>query len=418
MRISNLGLKNNILHNVKNNYQNLNKVESQLVNGKRYQRTSQNPISTINSVYQKVKLAQVSQYQQNVTDAKGYIEYSHGKMSYAVNILQEIRELAVQASNGIYNKENREDMAVRVDELLKELVATVNSRYQDSYLYGGSNVKSKPYEMMLSSRNELGKQFVTGVDYKGNHLNSMREVGLDNQVEVGIPGNQVFWGENNLIISRRDSSAYFANQSQKIRIDGTEVIIEAGDDLNSVIKKINNQVGSVTASRKELPNGRQVFSLTSNYPHEMILEDLEGGQVFQELGMIREGRAANYPGDNIHPDTIQTGGSIFDVVMSFRDSLMNNDLSDIAGKDLASLDRSIDNLLNNQSKISATQKRLHGLSENMAYDEQMALEQLSKNEDMDIAEASVNFNELANIHRISLMTAAKLTQTTLMDYVR
>ena len=185
-----------------------------------------------------------------------------------------------------------------------------------------------------------------------------------------------------------------------------------------MIKKINNQVGSVTASRKELPNGRQVFSLTSNYPHEMILEDLEGGQVFQELGMIREGRAANYPGDNIHPDTIHTGGSIFDVVMNFRDSLMNNDLRSIAGKDLASLDRAINSLLNNQSKISAAQNRLHALSKDMAYDEQMALEQLSKNEDMDIAEASINFNELANIHRISLMTAAKLTQTTLMDYVR
>ena len=53
-------------------------------------------------------------------------------MSYTVDILQKVRELAVQAANGIYSKENRENMAVEVDELLKELVTTANSRYQDN----------------------------------------------------------------------------------------------------------------------------------------------------------------------------------------------------------------------------------------------------------------------------------------------
>ena len=58
------------------------------------------------------------------------------------------------------------------------------------------------------------------------------------------------------------------------------------------------------------------------------------------------------------------------------------------------------------------------MTQKLAQNEELATEKLSQNEDMDMATASINFNQLANVHRVALMTASKMVQPTLMDYIR
>ena len=418
MRISNLEIKNNLIHRIKENYQNRHQVETQLATGKRYQLPSQNPVAAINSVYDRVRLNQIDQFDRNIKDTKGYVDVSHTKIAHTVNLMHRVRELAVLGANGSYRLEDRQAMAVEVEELLKEIIATANSRYKDDYLFAGSKVDLEPFRVSMTSRDGLDKPVVERVDYLGNNREITRDIDLDDKVNVGLSGNVLFWGENDLIVSLSDARAYVADRDQRIRIDGQKVEIAAGDNLDAVIDRINRDVPSVRASKQELPDGRLAFSLESRSPHQLHLEDLEGGTVLRSLGILRQGDEGDQPPQNIHPNTIRSGGSVFDVLIRFRDSLLNDRVENIGGRDLGSITESMNHILENQARISAVQTRMMESEKRLALEKTHTLERLAHNEDMDIAEASIDFHQLANIHRISLMTAAKMTQPTLMDYLR
>lgn len=417
MRISNFGIKNDFVNQLHKNAASLNKVERQLGTGQRYERTSDNPIAGINSVYYKTKLSQLSQYKKNVEDAKGYVKTSHDYALHSVNVLQKIRELTVQAANGIYSKEERGNMAMEVEELLKEIVNTANSKYKDEYLFSGSKVSTKPFLSFMTSKPGFSKPFTEQVTYVGDERETVREIDQKERVSIGLSGNTLFWGEDNIIISLKDSGGYLANSDQEISIDGQIVRVQEGDDLDTVIDKINRNVPSVTAEKRELPDGKIVFSVESNYPHQLSIADIKGGSVMSDLGIIHSGAQGYSPPNNIQPNTMQRGGSLFDVIINLRNALLDDNVSDIGGRHLGALDRSLNNMLRAGARISASQNRMNDVEKKLAVDETNTLEQLSKTQDMDIAEASLNFNQLANVHRISLMTASKIIRPTLMDYL-
>lgn len=417
MRVSNLGIKNSYIHQLQKNAANLLKTEMQMATGKRYERTSNNPIAGINSVYYKAKLSELKQYQNNILDSKGYVESSHSHITHGTNMLARIRELAVQSANGVYTKEEREIVALEVEELLKEMISTANANYNDEFLFAGSKVSSKPFLSSETTRSGLPKPLVERVDYLGDRREVVRSIGQKEKVEIGLNGNNLFWGQNNVIVSLKDSRSYLADNDQVIRIDGQEVRIAEGDDLDIIIDKINREVPSATAFKRELPNGNIVFSIESNYPHELFIEDIAGGTIMSDLGIIHEGTEGQNSPNNIHPNTIKRGGMVFDIIIGLRNALLDNNPIDIGGKHLGSIDEALNSMLRHQARISSVQSRMKEAGKNLALDETNTLSQLSKTQDMDIAEASLNFNQLANVHRISLMTAAKIIRPTLMDYL-
>ena len=369
MRISNLAIKNSHINQLHKNTVSLNKAEMQLASGQRYERTSDNPIAGINSVYHKVRLNQLDQYQKNVIDSKGYVASSHDYISHTVELVQRIRELTVQSANGVHTPEDREIVALEVEELLKEIISTANSSHKDDYLFAGSKVSDKPFLAFTRSEPGLAKPLVDRVEYLGDKREIVRDIDQRERVKIGLNGNDLFWGNDNIIVSLKDSRSYLAASDQTIRIDGHELVIEEGDDLEAVVEKINRQLPSATAFIRELPDGKVVFSIESSYPHQLSIEDIKGGTVMSDLGVIHAGTLGQHPPNNIHPNTLRRGGSLFDIVMGLRDSLLENQVEDIGGKHLGSLDQTLNNLLRNQARISATQSRMQGVEKKLALDE-------------------------------------------------
>ena len=417
MRISNFSVKKNLIDNVQKNYSKMEKKQIQMATGRKNLRVSDSPIETINSIYNRTRLNHIKQYEKNILDSKDYINLSHDKMLHGVDVMQRIRELAVQGSNGIYSPSDREKMGIEVEELLREMIHASNTKFDDSYLYSGTSDQTKPFVFTERTVTKVGLSVVDKVEYLGDYRQSIREIGKEERVSVGLPGNEVFWAEQHVIVGLSDAQNYIAERDQTIRIDGKEVSISQGDNLDTIIASINRNVSSVTAFKRPLENGNVVFSIESNYPHQIALEDIYGGNVLQNLGIIREGENSQFPGRNINPNTIESTGSIFDAIIQLRDSLIYNRPQEISGKNLNSISEGLNNLLRNQSKISALQERLNSLEKSYGLEKVQVTERLSKNEDMDIAEASMQLNQLQNVHRISLMTASKYIQPTLMDYL-
>lgn len=77
--------------------------------------------------------------QRNAQDGINLVQTAEGALSETVNILQRMRELAVQAANGTNSADNRDDLDLEVDQLLLQMddIAT-NTEFNGVFLLDGT----------------------------------------------------------------------------------------------------------------------------------------------------------------------------------------------------------------------------------------------------------------------------------------
>src|SRR5208337_2034823 len=172
----------------------------------------------------------------------------------SLRIFQRIRELSVQGANGIYsNFERKEAAAAEINQLLEEIVSIANTKgASGKSIFGGYKTGTEdlpnpfvPIYMTLTA----GRQgdAMIGVEYRGNIGEQTREVGKGEYFDVNIPGNRVFWATDQTLTSNTDATNYQAANNQVMKIDGKEITISAGDNIDIIIDKVNNAGLNVNA---------------------------------------------------------------------------------------------------------------------------------------------------------------------------
>ena len=418
MRIANLDTVNRMIDTVQYNSRNEAAAQKEMSTGKRVDRPSDDPGAAINSVYQRTQLARTEQYRKNVGEARDTVNIGHDALGDVTQVLQRVRELAVQGANGTYTQEDRQAMAFEVEELLKHTLQVANTKQEDRYFFAGETWKNQPFDAKTADTRGLGRPLIEKVRYTGSGGEQKMEIGEGDTVSVALAGNRAFQAGKHTVVSLTDAGSFALAKDSKISVDGVAVALKAGDTLDSVIDRINRAVPSARAFRRELPGGESVLELESSDAHRLMLEDLEGGSTLADLGVLRSGKEGHVLGDNIHPNTLESGGSVFDVMIRFRNALLDNDVEGIGSRDLAGLGEALGAATSSQARLSAVATRLGEADRSLARSSELATERLSKNEDVDMAEAAIRYNQLEMVHRISLQTAAKLVQPTLMDHLR
>jgi len=131
----------------------------------------------------------------------------------------------------------------------------------------------------------------------------------------------------------------------------------------------------------------------------------------------------NESGQRVFMQAIDTNGdgtpekSIFALLKELHDALDNGRNTDVANI-LGQLDQAIDHLLNIRATFGAKSNRLR-MSQERLFDSKISMtETLSKLEDIDLAEAVMNYKNRENVYQAALATAAMILQPTLIHYLR
>jgi flagellar hook-associated protein 3 FlgL len=156
--------------------------------------------------------------------------------------------------------------------------------------------------------------------------------------------------------------------------------------------------------------------LTSKSPHQIWLEDLEGGTVLQDLGLIDGSNPE--PPNNFAATATVSGLSIFEVVIMLRDDLIKGDVKLIGGRDLEALDSALENILRYRAEVGARVNRLEQHEKRIAWDTTYTKELLAKNESVDVTQAIVDLKWLEAVHAYALRVGAGIIKQTLMDFLR
>jgi flagellar hook-associated protein 3 FlgL len=165
----------------------LSRTEQQLATGKRLVSASDDPAASLRSLQLGDRLTQNEQYLKNLDFAQGRLELEEGALASSVNLLQRVRELAVQALNGTQGPGDLKSIEVEVRSHLEGLLSIANTQNANGeFLFAGYQVETTPFSSDGSGN------FTYNGDQGQQHL----QVSHIRQVAVADNGADIFQGLN------------------------------------------------------------------------------------------------------------------------------------------------------------------------------------------------------------------------------
>ena len=280
MRITQGMLSNNSLHNLNNNLRVIQKLDEQLATGKRINKLSDDPVGLSFSLRYKEDLAQNNQFQRSVDYAKSKIIQTENSISATNDILQRVRELAVQGSNDSNSKESRNSIASEIHQLYEQLVDIGNSQYNGEYIFNGQLTDIKPYDSTtaaLTTPNqgmiqlEVGKGISAGINVSGADI--FGQAGDD---------TNAFSVLKQLETALLDDNTETISNSLNVIDDRMNVVIERFADIGA----ISNRIDLITARLKEEnTNLQSLISQTEDADIAKVITSLNSAQNTYEASL-------------------------------------------------------------------------------------------------------------------------------------
>ncbi len=358
-------------------------------------------------------LARVNQFEKNALVLSDQLQVREGYINQNLQIMQRVRELAVSGANGTYTKEDLKNMAVEVNELLKELVQNANATDQDgNSLFAGTRTNTLAFDVSLGNVPGANEPLIEEVKYNGNVAVNKIEVDEHAYLDVDSSGSKVFWAEPQQLMGQRDLSSWQAQEDSVINVDGLDISIKAGDNVYALASKINSSGAAVKASIDPLSRG---LNLTTTDSHQIWLQDAKGS-VFEQIGMIED--KSQLPPYNIATNVSVSGGSLFDTVIALRDSMFKGDQEAIGGRVLGTLDQGIANLTTRLAKSGSDFERAQNNAQRQSLTNLNVTNMIAREGDVDITEAITDLKMMDYVHQATLSNAGKMYSSTLLNYLR
>ncbi|MCA8975833.1 MAG: flagellar hook-associated protein FlgL [Planctomycetes bacterium] len=185
MRITQGMLYSRALADVQRGLLRYSQLQQEVASGRRISRPSDDPAAALRIIPLRNDLRNLELLGDNVTLARETLNTGAASLEDASALMQRVRELTTQASNGTLSDEDRNSVAAEVDQLLSQLVSIGNSRRGDRYMFGGTESSSAPFELVDGPGG-------TRVVYHGNHDNLQVEVAPGVNTALNVAGDAIF----------------------------------------------------------------------------------------------------------------------------------------------------------------------------------------------------------------------------------
>ena len=391
----------------------LNKASNQMGSQRRIHELRDDPIAAGHLVRYQSFLSRVENFEKNALTLSDRFVLREGYMNNSLDVMQRVREIAVTGANGIYTKDDMRDMAMEVDELLKELVQNANAVSSDgNSIFAGTNTKSSAFDVEMGTVQGSAVPLISNVKYNGTIDMNKVEVDERKYLSVDNAGNRTFWAEQQQLFGGRDVSAWQASADSTISVDGVAINIKAGDNVYALASKINDSGAAVRAKIDPVTRG---LNLETTDARQLWLSDVNGS-VLSDIGIIKD--ASQKPPYNIGNSVRVSGGSMFDTVIALRDALLKGDTEEVGGRVLGALDSGIANLVTRIAKSGSQYERAQLNVQRNSATAMNVTQQISREGDLDITKAITDMKMLDYTYQATLSNAGKMFNSTLLNYMR
>lgn len=198
MRVSTPGITSRLLNQISTSQQRLQEVQEQVSTGRRINRPSDDPFGSSRVMIAKTRLDAAGQYERNIQIAHIDLGVSESALASVNTVLQRAVELAVQSGNASLDATSRKQIAFEIDRMLEEAVAIGNTSHAGRYIFAGHQTTAVPFAPDVPGN-------PTVVNYSGDAGAIEREISAGERLNVNVPGDQLFNGVFNSLITFRDN---------------------------------------------------------------------------------------------------------------------------------------------------------------------------------------------------------------------
>lgn len=164
----------------------LAQLQEQISTGTRINKPSDDPAASARILDLEQTLELNEQYQVNISLAESRLNLEETAMTNVTNILQRIRELALQANNASQSLLSRNAISFEIDELHEELVSLSNTIDSNGdYLFAGHQSRNEPF-----SQNTTGS--IAHVDFNGDQGQRYVNISQSRQINIDTEGRELF----------------------------------------------------------------------------------------------------------------------------------------------------------------------------------------------------------------------------------
>jgi flagellar hook-associated protein 3 FlgL len=236
MRITQGILTNSMLRNLNNSYNRLDSIQNQLATGKKITKPSDDPVVAMRGISYRGDLNNIEQYQRNIAEVNNFLDSTDVALDQATSAIQRIRELTVNASNGVYTDAERKSIAAEINQLREQLIDVGNSKLSGKYIFNGTSTTTPP----LDKNNPTNP----GANINANSISIEVFDGVQIPVNANAKG---LFGDN----SATGGTNLFGDISALID-DLTGTAGAPGNDIDSYLTKLDVNLNNIISTRSDV----------------------------------------------------------------------------------------------------------------------------------------------------------------------
>ncbi len=182
MRITQSLLRDAWLRALNDTQSQLLRTQDQVSTGKKFSRPAEDPVGAVQVLNLQRALSESGQYSRNADLLTNRLGVEETALTSVGDVMQRLRELAVEANNATQSGETRGDIASEVRQALDNLVQLANTRDGgDNYLFAGYSTQTQPFSRSGSA-----------VTYAGDQGQRQLQIGANRKVADSDSGAAVF----------------------------------------------------------------------------------------------------------------------------------------------------------------------------------------------------------------------------------
>jgi flagellar hook-associated protein 3 FlgL len=278
------------LNGLSNLQNQITKTSNELSSGYQVNTAADSPSQTPALIDLGSRLAALQTYQSNLTSVQDEAQTADQALSTAVNLLQNARSIAVQATNLNVTPADQQTMAAQIQSIQQQMVSLANTNVAGRYIFGGNQDQSPPYQYdatSTSGADQLTQQVSSSV-----FINPDGETVYQPLTAVQIFDNQDSTGTptaNNVLVALQSLNTALQNND-------TAGITSALSSLESASDWLNQEQGYYGAAEQRITSeqnnaANQITSVTASIGN---IRDTDVVQAATELTQESEAQSAAY----------------------------------------------------------------------------------------------------------------------------
>jgi flagellar hook-associated protein 3 FlgL len=272
-------------------------LSNQLASGVRINALSDDPVAAGRNVLLLEQMQRDDAFTQTSSLVTGQLQVGDSALGGVVAQLNQAISLATSANNGTKNASDLKAIANQLAGILREVESLANSNYQGQYIFAGGRTTTQPFSTSTTT--------TPGVTtYAGDNDVNYLVTPNGQQIQLNVPGDQIFLGANSVFGVLNSLIADFSTGTVNAAQTGqdTEALTAALNYVSQQRVQIDNSITQISTAGEAVTAEKTQLSAAQT---ELMQADL--ATIATQLSLTKTQQTA------LESVIVQLGsGSLFD----------------------------------------------------------------------------------------------------------